>query len=569
MLGGLPVDAFVDPMALDLSAIDHIEVQRGPASVLYPNYLSQDFAGSQSPLAGTVNLILKEKIGRPLTQLSLAYGSYNTLNGQIFNQGNIKNLNYFAGASYDMSDYTNYGTEKSWLNMQKNPEYKKTKIYGGLTWYPGGDGKQKISLFINKTFHTGDAGRIYRGYDNDYGVINAGYSAELCKIMNIQFHIGLRQYNRQWQESNFGVIDTLKSNNGVIQNIIPIDLALTIKHFKESSLIIGADYQGATYLTWSDPLAGYKTYGNKSNAFQAGAYAQEEFRIKGLTLRAGLRFSYIKNNIEFVNGGAPGQSSKDWKCFIWSGGAKYNIDRILSIFANAGNSFITPGLKSTSGTILLSERGAFGHNGQLPNPDLKPESGIAIDAGVNLYLPLEFVFTLRGFDIMVNDAIVENVISQTPSQTQSVNAGKSTSMGFEAELKHSFTKMLEWFVNYTFMRTEIKNPYDSDQDGMSVPFAPSNIVNAGVNLSFDFGLKVSPYINYNDGYYDSSSKSGRKKFKPGCLLNLNLSQVIVKKEHFMLEGFAQLYNLTNNKYELPWQFRNTGFSVMGGLRTTF
>jgi len=64
MLQGLPIDAFVDPMALDLNAIDHIEVQRGPASVLYPNYLSQDFAGNQSPLAGTVNLILKDRILR-------------------------------------------------------------------------------------------------------------------------------------------------------------------------------------------------------------------------------------------------------------------------------------------------------------------------------------------------------------------------------------------------------------------------------------------------------------------------------------------------------------------------
>ncbi|HQI70842.1 MAG TPA: Plug domain-containing protein, partial [Bacteroidales bacterium] len=41
MLNGLPVDAFVDPMTLDLSAFERIEVQRGPASVMYSNYLSQ------------------------------------------------------------------------------------------------------------------------------------------------------------------------------------------------------------------------------------------------------------------------------------------------------------------------------------------------------------------------------------------------------------------------------------------------------------------------------------------------------------------------------------------------
>ena len=169
MLQGLPIDAFVDPMSLDLAAVSRIEVQRGPASVLYPNYLSQDFAGNQSPLAGTINIILKEKIDKPLTSVSTSYGSYNTLNGQFYHQGSTKNLNYFTGATYESSDYTNYGTENSWLNMQKNPEYRKTKIYGGATWYPAGNDKQKFTLFLNKTFHTGDAGRVYRGFDNDYG----------------------------------------------------------------------------------------------------------------------------------------------------------------------------------------------------------------------------------------------------------------------------------------------------------------------------------------------------------------------------------------------------------------
>jgi len=275
MLQGLPIDAFVDPMSLDLSAIDRIEVQRGPASVIYPNYLSQDFAGNQSPLAGTINLILKEKIDKPLTSFSTAYGSYNTLNGQFYHQGKTQNLNYYAGANSESSDYTNYGTANSWLNMQKNPEYKKTKLFGGATWYPAGNDKQKFTLFVSKTSHTGDAGRVYRGFDNEYGTINAGYSVELNERMNLQAHMGIRNYSRSWQESNFGVIDTLKSNNGVDQTIVPVDISLTIKHGKENIFIVGSDYQGANYSTLTDPLQGYQSCGNKSTALQSGIYAQE------------------------------------------------------------------------------------------------------------------------------------------------------------------------------------------------------------------------------------------------------------------------------------------------------
>lgn len=562
MLQGLPIDAFVDPMSLDLAAVSRIEVQRGPASILYPNYLSQDFAGNQSPLAGTINIILKEKIDKPLTSISTSYGWYNTLNGQFYHQGSTRNLNYFTGATYESSDYTNYGTENSWLNMQKNPEYRKTKIYGGATWCPTGNDKQKFTLFLNKTFHAGDAGRVYRGFDNDYGTINAGYSIELNERMDLKAHMGLRQYNRSWQESNFGVIDTLKSNNGVVQNIIPTDISLTVKQGDKNSLIIGSDYQGADYYTWSDPLKGYKSFGNKSTALQIGIYAQEELHVNNFIWRGGIRYNYIRNNIELVDGGAPGSNSKDWNSFLWSTGIKYKTNTDISFFANAGNSLLTPGLKSTGGTISLSDQGVIGRNGQLPNPDLKPEAGLGIDAGIDVNLPASIIITVRAFSISVRDAIIDNVISLNPSQTQSVNAGKTTSSGTEAEIRQILSSNIQWFVNYTYMKTNVK-------DAGTVPFAPEQVANAGINLSMPFGMIVSTYVNYNNGYYDSSDKKSRNFFKPGTLLNVNISQKMVQTQSYKVECFGQFYNLTNNRYEMPWQFRNTGFSLMAGIRTSF
>ena len=207
MLSGLPVDAFIDPMSLDLQVVDRIEIQRGPASVLYPNYLSQDFAGNQSPLAGTVNMILKERIDEQKIVVSTSYGSYNTFNGQLLLQNAVKKLNYFAGINYEMSDYTNYGTDNSWLNMQDNPQYRKTKIYAGATLFSGENDKNKLTVFFNKTFHNGDAGRVYRGYDNNYTTVNIGYTAALTQKINLNTSFGIRSYERTWQESNFNIVD--------------------------------------------------------------------------------------------------------------------------------------------------------------------------------------------------------------------------------------------------------------------------------------------------------------------------------------------------------------------------
>ena len=559
MLHGLPIDAFVDPMSIDLAAIDRIEVQRGPASVLYPNYLSQDFAGNQSPLAGTINLILKEKIDEPLTTVSTAYGSYNTLNGQFHNQGSINNLHYFAGAGRESSDYTNYGTDPSWLNMQKDPEYRKTKIFGGMTWYPGGMERQKITLFANKTFHNGDAGRVYRGFDHNYGTINAGYQLKLNDRVNLQANMGLRQYDRRWQESNFGVVDTLKSNNGVVQNIVPVDLSITFRHGNGSSLIIGSDYQAADYATWSDPLSGYRSFGNKSTAYQAGVYAQEEIHVNNFIWRGGIRINYMRNNIHLVDGGAPGEKYKEWTSFLWSTGVKYRITPDVSVSANAGNSFITPGLKATGGTISLADAGVPGKHGQLPNPDLKPESGLGVDLGTELLLPANLQVSVRGFYLSITDAIIDNVVSQDPSQTQSINAGQTTSAGVEAEVKQSISGTIRWFANFTFMKTNVK-------DAGTVPFAPEQVANIGIDLNFPFGLMISPYLNYNNGYYDSSDEAGRAFFKPGALLNINAAQVVAENDKMKVEAFGNFYNVTNNKYKMPWQFQNPGFSMMAGIR---
>ena len=569
MLQGLPIDAFIDPMSLDLNAIDHIEVQRGPASIIYPNYLSQDFAGNQSPLAGTINLILKNKVEKPQTSFLTAYGSYNTLNGQVFHQDRVNQLSYFFGSTYEISDYTDYGIDVSWLNMKKNPEYRKTKIYGGTTLYLDKSEKQKFSFFFQETWHKGDAGRIYNGFNNQYGTVNVGYDIELSDQLSLQSHLGLRSYDRSWQESNFGVIDTLKSNNGVNQMIIPADISLSWLQGESSVLSIGMDCQAAKYYTWIDPLVGYRSYGNKSSALQGGFYAQEEWRpISTLTLRGGLRYSYTKNSIDLVNSENPDIKNLSWTKLLWSGGIRYSVTERVAIYANGSSSFSVPSLKSTGGTIHLSDLGILGRNGQLPNPDLKPEKGIGVDAGLSFSLANQLSLNIRTFFTVLHDGIVDNIVSQNPSQTQSINT-ESTSKGVELGSSQRYNKVLSWYANVTYLMTNIKNKYNQDLNNVEIPFSPNYIVNLGGSIQTRFGLNLTPSVNYNGGFYDGLSKSDRKKYTPGAVINIQIAQRLAKSDLCEIQCFAQLYNITNNRYQMPWQFKNTGFSGMLGIKATF
>ncbi len=210
-------------MSLDPWAFERVEVQRGPASIMYSNYLTQDFAGNETPLAGVTNFIMREKVDQPMTRLLAGYGSWNTFDASLYNQGKFGDFNYFIGGSYSRSDYTNYGTSNSWLNMLDNPDYQKMKLYFKGTYFLGRE-DQKISLFAHHTQHTGDAGRPNRDYDHQYDTINAAYSNQINDWLNAQLKVGYRYYNRTWGEDNYPTNLALRERDGVKQNIVPADL---------------------------------------------------------------------------------------------------------------------------------------------------------------------------------------------------------------------------------------------------------------------------------------------------------------------------------------------------------
>jgi iron complex outermembrane recepter protein len=365
LLDGLPIDSFVDTMNLSLWALDRLEIQRGPASVLYPNYLTMDFAGNESPLAGTTNLILREKVDKMLTKVWSDYGSYNTFTEQVYHQNKVGNLHYFFGGSYENSDYTNYGTNPSWLNMTKDPEYEKAKMYFRSTYYIDGSDAHKLSTFVNYVIHDGDAGRPNREFDHNYTIINANYYNEFNSIVTGQLKAGYRNYDRSWQEDNFPPDLRLREWDGVKQEIVPVDMTISVKHLEKSLLTLGTDFQHATYETWSNPGV-MKSIGNDAQANQVGAYIQEELGLGNWIFRAGGRYTYTEHFYDLIGGVVPAIDGKSWDKPTWNTGVRYKFTDDLSAYGNVGSSFLVPGIKSIAGTLNPSDRGVQGKTDNSP-----------------------------------------------------------------------------------------------------------------------------------------------------------------------------------------------------------
>jgi iron complex outermembrane recepter protein len=568
LLDGLPIDSFVDPQALDPWALARIETQKGPASVLYPNYLSQDFAGNQSPLAGTTNFILKERTFDPQTRGSLDYGSYNTGTAHGIGQYRIDNLHFYVGGWGEKSDYTNYGTKDSWLHILDNPDYAKLKLFGRATYYFGGDENHKLSIFGNQTWHDGNVGRPNRLFDNNYSIANANYYNEINNYVTAQVKAGYRNYDRTWTEDNFPNL-SLNSNNGVEQKIFPADASLSIKHMENSVLTFGTDFQYGTYRTFSKPVAERMILGNDASAYQSGLYLQEEYYWNNWILRAGGRYNWTWQNYDLIGGTVPAIDSQSWNKPLWSAGARYNFSEDLSFYGNAGSSFLVPGIKSIGGTLRPEDLGMPGKNGQLPNPSLSPETGLGTDLGID-YQPIQSVkLSLRGFGNMLDNAIITNRVSNDPSQSIDVNAGSATSYGVEFEVKHRILPWLQWFANYTYTHSRVGNDIYPDQDGTQIPFVPENMGNVGVILDLPKNFTAALYVHVSGAIYDSDSMSNRQKFDPYEVLNMKFTKVLTQTDSHYLDLHLDLYNITNNRYQMPWQFQDPGFSMGGGVEIRF
>jgi iron complex outermembrane receptor protein len=567
LLDGLPVDGFVDTMSLDPWAFQRIETHQGPASVLYSNYLSMDFAGVQAPLAGITNLVLKDRIEQPMTHVLLGGGSWNTLSARFYHQDRKGRLHYFFGASYEQSDYTNYGTANSWLNILNDPSYKKTKLYGKATYFLGREG-QKISFFAQHTAQDGFAGRPNRDFTHGYDTINAVYSNAVNDQLTVQLKAGFRNYDRRWGEDNYPVALQLREHDGVQQKIFPADLTFNVRHSGESVFTVGADSQYAIYRTYAE-TTGPRVLGNDATALSGGVFAQEKYVSGNWVLRAGARLNRTSNSYNLIGGVLPGLHNQSWYKGLWSAGVRYNFSPRFAVYSNVGTSFIPPAAKSVGGTLAATDRGVQGRNGQLPNPDLRPESGVGSDFGAEVRLSRSALIGFRAFYNRINDAIVDNVVSTTPSQTISVNAGNARSYGFEIPYEQDLTDQVRLFANLTRTVTGIKNPLDRDQDGATITFVPDYVANAGVQLRLRHGFTISPFLHAVGTYYDSTSRSGRRQFGPYQILNVRMEKTLFRTNDRAVVLFTDLNNLTNRKYQMPWQFRDPGFNVLGGLDFRF
>ncbi len=556
MLNGLPMDSFADSLHLDSWAFEKIEVYRGSASVLYSNYLTMDFAGSETPLVATTNFILKE-VNTDLTLLQSGYGTFNTKNLKLYHQSKKDNLSYFFGGTIEHSNYNQYGSTNSWLQTVENPNYLNSKIYGRVVNNFDKDG-HKIALFIHHSKNDGDIGRPNREFNHNYTLSNLEYDNPLNESLSLQLKGGFRDYDREFENDDYPNSLNLTAISTTKQQIIPIDLLLNFTHNQKNILTVGTDLQFAKYNTYQDGINL-----NSAKANSNGFYAQEKIILDKLVFRVGARYDTLKHKYDKLAKITPLKRDAEWEKALFSIGIRYNLNDELSFYANSGTSFIAPSAKQVGGTIINPN-----DSGQIANPSLTPENGIGSDIGVEYNPTTKLSISTRVFLNQIKDGIVESVVNQSPSQTKATNAGNIEAKGVEFDFKYKIDENIKTFFNTTLTNSSVKNHISKSDDSSKTPFVADVISNFGISWSKN-GFIVDSLLQWIGDYYDATDKSSRVKFGSYEVLNMVIQKELKNNSNYKISGILELNNITNREVDLPWGFVNQKINGYMGVRVVF
>ena len=515
MIDGRPVnnprDGTVDLTTLPMDDIRKIEVLRGPASSLY----------GSAAMGGVVNIITKNppKTGFQ-TEVNSGYGKFGSFAERLSQGGKIGRFGYIVNGGYISTEGFRTNSEFSSKDFNSKLQYALTDDMGlsfncgyykdhsgtpGLIDAPTPEDKQDsrkdfmdLKWEFKPTKTVGFMARTYNNYDRlEFNQKSLTPAAKYIHATNT------RGFGTQYNQE-FG---------GIYQLVVGYD---HVGNFNDSTTSAKHEYD-----------------------VNAGFIENKLTLIDKLDLGLGLRVDDYSNFGATVNPN-------------FNAGYRFNKDNKAHFLVSS--SFRAPTFNDLywprtdywwGGTWFGAEEG---------NPNLKPEKGITIEAGmdsrINRFLSGGLTYYHNIFDELINWAELDSVWSPT-------NVGTAIIDGLELESTLSPLTNLDLNFCYTFLRAknELTNKYLTYQPRGKYDLS---LIYKGL-AGFTFQLK-GQYTGLR--FHDAANLIKVKSF---MTLNLDISKKINKD----ITCYLSFKNLQDKKYQVIKDYPAAGFSVDGSLKAEF
>lgn len=478
-------------MIPSLKNIERIEVIKGGGSTLY---------GSDA-VGGVVNIITK-KGTRQETTLDANIGSWGTYNYELTTQGSDGRLSWFLTGGLQKRNHASMKMRGANLSPS-NSDIDNNSFSLRLDNAFDGDKSNSLRFILeHKTKHEN---QYYNTINNTGGVDNP--RTDNYNNLELSYHFKENQktpgFLRVFQNYRSSTQDSRMTTK-----LTGVDYQNGWELGKNNRLVAGAEYHESVS---ANPAFGYEGEKLRSTA----VYLEDTWKIDDKwSLIPGVRFDHHSG---YGNHWVPRIS------------VNYNANDKTQVYASYGRVFNAP----KTDDLFWFEDWGWGM-GLFGNPDLKPESGVTANIGVNHRFNDNMSIGFNLFETKLSNAI--SWIDTGGWHYEAVNKDREKRRGLELSFRHKLSDAWSYDLGYSYL-----NMKSSDAAGDLV-YDPANRMPNGYHLGVHFN-RGAWHANLL-GTFVSGLSTERHLTRHYALLDFNLSYDVTKQAKLYFKAL----NLTNQEY---------------------
>lgn len=546
---------------IPISMIQRVEIVKGATSALY----------GSGAMGGVINIITKKPTDRAKTDVSLSYGSMTTKIASLSTIGKAGKLGYLLAGDRTTSDGYNPETPANTKSYTRDKGTKRNNLNGKLTY----DLDETSSVFVSGSYYDNQTtGTLpitdFNPFYQEQKTYTAGYTKKFENEIEVMVKAFIKDEYSDYDSANttktavqYESSNTNNDRGATIQTTVPLTNHTV---FGTSTFVTGIDVRQGS----NDRFNHYIDGSGKDIKIQGkqkylGLFVQDEiFLDPNWIINLGGRYDSWTNYDGHGYDSTLATTDTYYNTTSTNGfspkiGIVNHLTETTSLRASAGSAYRAPTLSDLYNTFVSGSRIWYG------NPDLKPESVISYEIGVDQTVFKDGKVSVTAYQ---NDAKDFFYYITTPpgggytaAQTKT-NVGKVKIQGVEVDSSYPISDRLRIFANYTYNQSKIKEYKENTAlEGkylIEVPKHKGSLSLMYTNPEFADTKISARYVG--DRY---SNDANTAEYKSYTLFDVKLSKKLNKNVEATL-SVDDLFDRSFTEY-----YVSPGRVVFGTLRATF